>query len=92
MNILRSPSLHGRLSLVLTTLIAVMMLIGAGVWLREARLAIHEEVEAATRVAEQWLKVLVPETLADGPQVEIGGNDRYVSLCRKHYLAGRAYK
>ena len=68
MNILRSPSLHGRLSLVLTTLIAVMMLIGAGVWLREARLAIHEEVEAATRVAEQWLKVLVPETLADGPQ------------------------
>ena len=33
MNILRSPSLHGRLSLVLTTLIAVMMAIGAGVWL-----------------------------------------------------------
>ncbi|MGL5463030.1 MAG: thymidine kinase, partial [Aeromonas veronii] len=25
-------------------------------------------------------------------QVEIGGNDRYVSLCRKHYLEGRAYK
>ena len=68
MNILRSPSLHGRLSLVLTTLIAVMMMIGASVWLRETRLAIHEEVEAATRVAEQWLKVLVPETLADGPQ------------------------
>lgn len=68
MNILRSPSLHGRLSLVLTTLIAVMMVIGASVWLRETRLAIHEEVEAATRVAEQWLKVLVPETLADGPQ------------------------
>ena len=41
---------------------------GAGVWLRETRQAIHEEVEAATRVAEQWLKVLVPETLADGPQ------------------------
>lgn len=68
MNILRSPSLHGRLSLVLTTLIAVMMVIGAGVWLRETRQAIHEEVEAATRVAEQWLKVLVPETLADGPR------------------------
>ncbi|HAF54455.1 MAG TPA: histidine kinase [Thauera sp.] len=68
MNIVRSPSLRGRLSLVLTTLIAVMMLIGTGVWLRETRQAIHEEVEAATRVAEQWLKVLVPETLADGPQ------------------------
>ncbi|MCR6554941.1 thymidine kinase, partial [Aeromonas sp. CPF2-S1] len=25
-------------------------------------------------------------------QVEIGGNDRYVSLCRKHYLEGRAFK
>ncbi|MDU7313994.1 MAG: thymidine kinase, partial [Aeromonas sp.] len=24
--------------------------------------------------------------------VEIGGNDRYVSLCRKHYLEGRAFK
>jgi two-component system sensor histidine kinase UhpB len=68
MNILRSPSLHGRLSLVLTTLIAVMMAIGAGVWLRETRQAIHEEVEAATRVADQWLQVLVPETLSDGPQ------------------------
>ncbi|MDX5409282.1 MAG: histidine kinase, partial [Thauera sp.] len=64
----RPPSLYGRLSLVLTVLIAVMMTIGAGVWMRETRQAIHEEVEAATRVAEQWLKVLIPETLADqGP-------------------------
>ncbi|MGL5038807.1 MAG: thymidine kinase, partial [Aeromonas sp.] len=30
--------------------------------------------------------------MRDGEQVEIGGNDRYVSLCRKHYLQGRAYK
>ncbi|EOD53699.1 thymidine kinase [Aeromonas molluscorum 848] len=28
----------------------------------------------------------------DGAQVEIGGNARYVSLCRKHYLAGRAFR
>ena len=64
----RAPSLYGRLSLVLTVLIAVMMTIGAGVWMRETRQAIHEEVEAATRVAEQWLNVLIPETLADeGP-------------------------
>lgn len=62
------PSLHGRLSLVLTALIAVMMAISAVVWMRETRNAIHEEVEAATRVAEQWLNVLIPETLADGPQ------------------------
>ncbi len=32
------------------------------------------------------------QVMRDGEQVEIGGNDRYVSLCRKHYLAGRAYK
>ncbi|TMP31810.1 thymidine kinase [Pseudoalteromonas rubra] len=25
--------------------------------------------------------------IADGAQVEIGGNDRYVSVCRKHYKA-----
>lgn len=31
------------------------------------------------------------EVMRDGAQVEIGGNDRYVSLCRKHYLAGRAF-
>lgn len=31
------------------------------------------------------------EVMRDGAQVEIGGNDRYVSLCRKHYLDGKAY-
>ncbi|MFM4647794.1 thymidine kinase [Aeromonas bivalvium] len=28
----------------------------------------------------------------DGAQVEIGGNARYVSLCRKHYLIGQAFR
>lgn len=28
--------------------------------------------------------------LRDGEQVEIGGNERYISLCRKHFLAGDA--
>ena len=32
------------------------------------------------------------QVMRDGEQVEIGGNDRYVSLCRKHYLEGRAFK
>lgn len=32
------------------------------------------------------------EVVRDGAQVEIGGNDRYVSLCRKHYLGGKAYR
>ncbi|MFY8327453.1 thymidine kinase [Pseudoalteromonas sp. ZZD1] len=27
------------------------------------------------------------EAIADGDQVEIGGNNRYVSVCRKHYKA-----
>jgi thymidine kinase len=27
------------------------------------------------------------EAISDGKQVEIGGNDRYVSVCRKHYKA-----
>ncbi|MFT5008987.1 MAG: thymidine kinase, partial [Granulosicoccus sp.] len=25
------------------------------------------------------------KALTDGAQVEIGGNERYVSMCRKHY-------
>ena len=28
--------------------------------------------------------------LREGEQVEIGGNERYVSLCRKHYMDGNA--
>ena len=32
------------------------------------------------------------EVLRDGAQVEIGGHDQYVSLCRKHYLQGLAFK
>jgi thymidine kinase len=27
--------------------------------------------------------------LRDGEQIDIGGNERYVSLCRKHYMAGQ---
>ena len=38
----RAPSLYGRLSLVLTMLIAVMMTIGAGVWMRETRVVAEE--------------------------------------------------
>jgi two-component system sensor histidine kinase UhpB len=64
MNTLRPPSLQARLSLVLTVLIAVLMAAGAAVWMRETRQAIHEEVEAATRVAQQWIGVLLPEAQA----------------------------
>ncbi|MFM2483630.1 thymidine kinase [Celerinatantimonas yamalensis] len=29
--------------------------------------------------------------LRDGEQVEIGGNERYIALCRKHFLQGMAF-
>lgn len=32
------------------------------------------------------------QVLRAGNQVEIGGHEKYVSLCRKHYLQGVAYK
>ncbi len=32
------------------------------------------------------------DVLRAGNQVEIGGHEKYVSLCRKHYLQGVAYK
>ncbi|WP_409420131.1 thymidine kinase [Pseudaeromonas sp. ZJS20] len=31
------------------------------------------------------------QVVREGAQVEIGDADRYVSLCRKHFLAGQAY-
>jgi len=51
-------SLHTRISLVLPGLAASLLLVLGGVWLHGARQGIHEEVEAASRVSEQWLKVL----------------------------------
>ncbi|MBY0502203.1 MAG: thymidine kinase [Alphaproteobacteria bacterium] len=29
------------------------------------------------------------KVLREGTQVEIGGNDRYIALCRKHYMSGK---
>lgn len=29
--------------------------------------------------------------LREGEQVEIGGNDRYIALCRKHYMSGESF-
>lgn len=65
MNVRRPASLHARLSLVLTALLAAALLAGAALWIRETRNAIHEEISAASRVAEQWLTVLVRETRRD---------------------------
>lgn len=59
------PALRSRVSLVLTALLALLMLVGAGVWTRETRDAIGEEIRAASAVADQWLQVLIAETRSD---------------------------
>jgi len=61
MSFLARLSLHTRISLVLTALAASLLLVLAGIWLQGARTGIHEEVEAASRVSEQWLSALTAE-------------------------------
>lgn len=57
----RQLSLHTRVSLVFTALAATLLVILAGLWLHGARNATHEEVEAASRVSQQWLQALAGE-------------------------------
>lgn len=57
-------SLHTRISLLLTAVAASLTLALGGLWLSNTRDSIHEEVEAATRVCEQWLNVLAGEVRA----------------------------
>ncbi len=54
-------SLHTRVGLVLTALAASLLVVMTGFWLHGTRNAIHEEVEAASRVSEQWLKAVLGE-------------------------------
>ena len=54
-------SLHTRVGLVLTALAASLLVVMAGFWLHATRNAIHEEVEAASRVSEQWLRAVLGE-------------------------------
>ena len=62
----RRLSLRTRLSFVLTGLLAALLLGLAGLWLQGARTGIHEEVEAATRVSEQWLQVIARQSAGNG--------------------------
>ena len=62
-----TPSLHTRISLVLTALAAVLVLALGALWLKQSRESIHEEVEAASRVAAQWLEVAAQEARASPP-------------------------
>lgn len=54
-------SLHTRISLVLTALAAALVLMLGGLWLKQTHESIREEVTAASRVAEQWLRVTASE-------------------------------
>lgn len=74
----RAASLHTRLSLMLTLILALVLLAAGALWLRETRNAIHEEIESAGRVAEQWLTVLIADTRND----RIGGPSRLLSALR----------
>ncbi|NTV71425.1 MAG: HAMP domain-containing protein [Azonexaceae bacterium] len=67
----RRLSLHTRVGLVLTALAASLLVVMAGFWLHATRNAIHEEVEAATRVSEQWLKAVIGE-IQDVPPIVRG--------------------
>lgn len=57
-------SLHTRTGLVLTGLAACLLLVLGSVWLHTTRQAVREEVEAATRVSQQWLQVVLGELQA----------------------------
>lgn len=61
--------LHTRVGLVLSALAASLLLVLGGLWLHATRNAVHEEVEAATRVSEQWLRVVIGELQALPPDV-----------------------
>lgn len=54
-------SLHTRISLLLTAVVASLTLVLGGFWLTSTRDSIHEEVEAATRVCMQWLNVVTAD-------------------------------
>ncbi|ATE60802.1 sensor histidine kinase [Thauera sinica] len=64
----RRSTLRARVSRVLTGLLLLVIAIATAGWMHETRRAIHEEINAASRVAEQWVNVLVAETLRDRVQ------------------------
>lgn len=73
-------SLRARISLVITGVIAALLIVAAVGWMHGTRAAIEEEVNAAARVAEQWLQVLIPETLEGG--VDADATERMMSHLR----------
>lgn len=58
-------SFRTRISLVCTALAAALLLTLGGLWLNQTRNGIYEEIEAANRVAVQWLRVMAVHPLAE---------------------------
>lgn len=76
---LRPLSLHTRVGLVLTGLAGVLLLILTVIWQHSTRQAIAEEVEAATRVSQQWLAVLLAEAASLPAEAQ---NQRLLEVAR----------
>lgn len=90
---MRQLSLHTRISLVLTSVAASLLLVLAGMWLRGTETAIHEEVEAASRVSAQMLGLLVRDVAGPAelvaavqPLGRIRSHELWVSDASGHVL------
>lgn len=92
MTVHRSPrdiSLKTRVGLAVTGLAALLALVFAGFWLHGTRAAIHEEVEAASRVSEQWLRVLaldLGQIPAEARVARVGELVRHIGRVRANRL------
>jgi two-component system sensor histidine kinase UhpB len=80
-------SLHTRISVVLTLLAASLLLVLSSLWLHGTRASIREEVEAATRVAEQWLSALSSELGSQPAANRVIGAVRPLGRIRANALA-----
>jgi two-component system, NarL family, sensor histidine kinase UhpB len=60
----RSLSLHNRVGLVLTAVVSACLLGLGAWWIQNTRAAIQEEVAAATRVSQQWLRAVIVDIRA----------------------------
>jgi len=63
--------LHDRIGLLVTGAAALILLLAGLWWGYTTREAIHEEVTAATRVADQWMRVLADEAKVRGDTAQL---------------------
>ncbi|WP_398308983.1 HAMP domain-containing protein [Zoogloea sp.] len=88
----KGQSLRLRVSLVLTALAATFVLASAALWVRDARIAITEEITAAHRVAAQWLAVSAQGTASGDPawtETRLIAHLNAVGRIRAHQLEAR---